>query len=97
MTRFIHMQSVLRALITMVYMVLQSALAVHVIDHAADTPVERGCILCKFAESTPDVPGAAPAIQVPEDYAVSYLLPVPAAISAPTSSLGHIRAPPLFS
>ena len=91
------MQSVLRALFTMVYMVLQSTLAVHVIDHAADTPVERGCILCKFAESTSDVPKSGPEILVPDDYAVSYVLPVLVAASASTPSLGHIRAPPLVS
>jgi hypothetical protein len=78
-------------------MVLQSMLAVHVIDHAADTPVERGCILCKFADNKIDIARSALQIVVPGSYVVEYedwaVTPVFLA-EHPSRS---IRAPPLFS
>lgn len=97
MRRPVQLQFTFRAFVTMVYMVLQSVLAVHVIDHAADTPVERGCILCKFADSKNDIARTAPQIIVPGGYVVEYedwSATPPFLVESPSRP---IRAPPLFS
>lgn len=97
MRRAVQLQFTFRAFVTMVYMVLQSMLAVHVIDHAADTPVERGCILCKFADAKTDIARAAPQVMVPGSYGVEYedwAVTPQFALEQPSRP---IRAPPLFS
>ncbi len=96
MGRFVHLQFAVRACVAVVYMVLQSVLAVHVIDHAADTPVERGCILCKFADNTPDIAGGAPKVAMPDTYVTEHEIPEPALPSAIGPRLSSIRAPPLY-
>ena len=97
MRRFIHFKTVFHALVAVIYLGLLTATAGHAAKHDADTPVERGCILCKFADGSAGIVPTGPEIYLPDNSAPELeVLPV-AALSSLTITHRAIRAPPRFS